>query len=49
VLEDVSTDCLPFFDLVGVRAFNWTATFTPFQYGNVTYAGVEHTLTLEVF
>jgi len=49
VLEDVSTDCLPFFDLVGVRAFNWTATFTPFQYGNVTYAGVEHTLNLEVY
>ena len=49
VLEDVSTDCLPFFDLTGIRAFNWTATFTPYTYGNVTYAGVEHTLTLEVY
>ena len=49
ILEDVSTDCLPFFDLTGIRAFNWTATFTPFTYANVTYAGVEHVLTLEVY
>ena len=49
VLEDVSTDCLPFFDLTGIRAFHWTAAPTLFDYARVLYVGIEHTLTLEVF
>lgn len=49
VLEDVSTDCLPFFGVAAIRAFHWTAAPTLFDYARVLYVGIEHTLTLEVF
>lgn len=48
-LEDVSIGCRPFFGADAIKSFRWTTALTVYDYANITYAGCETTLELEVF